>query len=198
MSSMETGQNRRSQDRSGPLLSLIAAACVFSMSPAIIAQEGPEITLPGPHARAVTASGTVEVTFVDPFGISAASDLRVSAPELTLASADGVIVRPDSAEGGSKSAGTSDPQVPASLTLNAPPRQPITILVDDVVAGAGYSLSDFRCSYNAGGETACDGPEYSEMSVANGTLLVGATLTGNGSRAAGGFEGSFAVIISYQ
>jgi hypothetical protein len=71
--------------------------------------------------------------------------------------------------------------------------------VDEVESGAGYSLSDFRCNYNAGNDEACDGPGYTETTVANGILLVGATLTGHGNRlASGAAEGSFAVTVSYQ
>lgn len=193
MSCMDTGQQRPVKERAGRLLLPIAAACILLTPPAIIAQESTGSSTPGASAR-----GTVEVTFVDPFGISQASDLRIGAPEQLFANLEAVTVSPDNVEGGSKAVNRSGSQIPASMTVRAAPRQPITILVDDVVHGSAYSLTDFRCSYNAAGDTACDGSGYSEMSVASGTLLVGATLTGNGTRAAGDVEGSFAITISYQ
>ena len=52
---------------------------------------------------------------------------------------------------------------------------------------------------NAGGDTACGGPGYSETSVGSSTLLVGLTLVGTGNNGlAGAADGSFAVTISYQ
>ncbi len=145
-------------------------------------------------------TAVVDVTFVDPFGISEASDLHIGALDRTTANLERQTVAPDGVDGGTKftSAVKGRPQVPASLTVTAAPHQPITILVDEVIAGAGYSLTDFRCNYNAGSDTACDVPGYSEMSVASGTLLVGATLTGDGTRVTSGIDGSFDVTISYQ
>ena len=91
-----------------------------------------------------------------------------------------------------------DLQAPASLNVTATPGQAISILVDAVDSGAGYSLADFRCKYDAGSDTVCDGPGYSEISVASGTLLVGVTLVGQGNAVAGAADGSFDVTISYQ
>jgi len=89
------------------------------------------------------------------------------------------------------------PRVAANLKVYARPRQSITILVDGASPGAGYSLTDFRCSYNGGSDTACDGEGYSETSVTNGTLLVGATLMGDSTAAAGAANGSFDVTVIY-
>ncbi len=90
------------------------------------------------------------------------------------------------------------PQAAASLTLTASPGQAITIQVDSVDPGAGYSLSDFRCNYNSGTDAACDGSGYTETSTASGTLLVGATLTGDGTATVGDADGSFDVTVTYQ
>jgi hypothetical protein len=138
------------------------------------------------------------VTFVDPLGIGDASDLQIGAPDPNPAFVGRVTVLPDGVAGGSKTGHEPVPQVPASLTVTAAPRQPITIIVDDILPGAGYSLSDFRCNYNAGNDTACDGLGYTETTVASGILLVGATLTGHGNRLTGPAAGSFAVTVSYQ
>ena len=193
MSSFKTGQQRQVQEKTATLLSLIAAAWVLSTPLGVTAQESPGNSMTGLQAGGAHETAVVEVTFVDPFGISEASNLQIGALDLNPANVD-----PDSDEGGTKTAFEGGPQVPASLIVTAAPRQSISILVDDVVPGSGYSLSDFRCKYDAGSDTACDGPGYSEMSVASGTLLVAATLTGKGTRVADAVDGSFAVTISYQ
>jgi hypothetical protein len=187
MSSFKTGQQRHLQDKTATLLSLIAAAWVFSTPPGVIAQESTGNSVPTPQGNGAHATGHVEVTFVDPFGISEASNLQIDALDPNPVNVD-----PDSDEGGTKTAFEGGAHVPASLTVTAAPRQSISILVDEIVPGSGYSLSDFRCKYDARSDTACDGPGYSEMSVANGTL------TGDGTRVADGVDGSFAVTISYQ
>jgi hypothetical protein len=196
MSSFKTGQQRHLQEKTAPLVSLIAAAWILSTPLGGIAQES--ASDPVPQGNGAQARGVVEVTFVDPLGIGGASDLQIGAPDPNPAFVGRVTVLPDGVDGGSKTEREQVPQVPASLTVTAAPRQPITILVDDVVPGAGYSLSDFRCNYNAGNDTACDGRGYTETTVANGILLVGATLTGHGNRLAGDPHGSFAVTVSYQ
>ena len=59
-----------------------------------------------------------------------------------------------------------------SLTVTAIPGQAITIHVDSVILGAGYSLTDFRYNYNSRTDAACDGAGYSETSVASFTATV--------------------------
>jgi hypothetical protein len=196
MSSFKTGQQRHLQEKTAPLVSLIAAAWILSAPLGAIAQESTGDSVP--QGNGAQARGVVEVTFIDPLGIGQARDLQIGAPDPNPAFVGRVTVLPDGVDGGSKSEHEEVSQVPASLTVTAAPRQPITILVDDVVPGAGYSLSDFRCNYNAGNDTACDGRGYTETTVANGILLVGATLTGHGNRPAGDPHGSFAVTVSYQ
>jgi hypothetical protein len=199
MSSFITGQQRHLQQVTSPFLSLVSAVILLTAVPGATAQEsaGP---LPGPNVGGASARGVVEVTFVDPFGISAASDLLIGAPDQVATNLRNEAVASDGVQGGNKAAvNAAGPQVPASLTVTAAPHQPISIVVDDIVPGEGYSLSNFRCNYNAGDDTACDGSGYSETSVGNGVLLVAATLTGDGTRVSGAaVEGSFAVTISYQ
>ncbi len=180
---------------------LIAAALVIFAPAAPVAQDSQDFILPDVDSEALLMAELVEakVAFIDPFGISEASDLQIGTPEQIVANRERVTVVPATAEGGTKTAITKGPQVPASLTVTAAPYQPITIHVDEVVPGAGYSLTDFRCNYNAGSDTPCDGPGYSETSVGSGTLLVGATLTAHGTRvAASSAVGRFEVTISYQ
>ncbi len=141
---------------------------------------------------------TVQVTFVNSIAISEVNALQFGSLDQNLANLESVTAAPDSVEGGTKAAVEAGPQTAASLTVAATPGKPITILVDGVVPGAGYSLADFRCNYNAGTDTACDGVGSSETSVASGTLLVGATLTGGGTAAAGAAAGSFTVTVVYQ
>lgn len=199
MSSFKTGQQRHLQEKTAPLLSLIAAAWLLGTSPWVIGQESPGNFVPDTQGNGARATRVVAVTFVDPLGIGEASDLQIGAPDPNPTIVGRVTVLPDSVDDGSKTDLGDIPQVPASLTVTAAPRQSITILVDEVVPGAGYSLSNFRCNYNAGNDTACDGAGYTETTVASGILLVGATLTGHGIRLpAGAADGSFAVTISYQ
>ena len=200
MSIVNHGQWRCSRGRSRSLRAPIAAALVIIAPAAPVAQDSQDFILPGLESEALLMAELVDakVTFVDPFGISEASDLQIGAPDQIVANRAPVTVAPGGINGGTKAAVTERPQVPANLTVTAAPHQPIAILVDEVVAGAGYSLSDFRCNYNAGGDTACDGPGYSETSVASGTLLVGATLTAHSTRVASGDVGSFEVTITYQ
>ncbi len=140
----------------------------------------------------------VRVTFVNPIAISEVSALQFGSLDQNLADSETVTVAPDGTVTDPADRVEGSPQAAASLTISASPGQAITIQVDSVVAGAGYSLTDFRCNYNSGADAACDGAGYSESSVANGTLLVGATLTGDGTAVAGAADGSFDVTVSYQ
>ena len=200
MSSLHSGQWRCLRGWPG-FASLKAAVWVFFAPAVAITQDSPDFFLPDLDSDVLLMAELVEaeVTFANPTGIGAVNDLQFGIPGQYLADIDSVTVAPDSGEGGTKRSGVEDsPRSAASLTVTAAPGQPITILVDEVVAGDGISLADFRCNYNAGGDTACDGPGYSEISVASGTLFVGVTLTGKGNALAGTADGSFDVTISYQ
>jgi len=141
----------------------------------------------------------VQVTFVNPTGIGADKDLQFSLPGQSLEDIDSVTVAPDSGEGGTKRGAVEDRlQSSARLIVTAAPGQAITIHADAVDSGAGYSLADFRCNYNAGDDAACDGAGYTETSVNSGKLLVGATLTGGGTAVAGNTDGALEVTVTYQ
>ena len=156
------------------------------------------LALPASLPAANPETVAVRVTFVDPIAISEANALQFGSLDQNLADLESVTVAPDSTVTDPADRVEGGPQAAASLTVAATPGMPITILVDEVVPGAGYSLTNFRCNYNMASDTACDGPGYSETSIADGTLFVGVTLIGNGNAVAGAADGSFAVTISYQ
>jgi hypothetical protein len=142
---------------------------------------------------------TVQVTFVNPAGIGVVNDLQFGTLDQNLADPGSVAVAPDIGEGGTKRGGVEDrPHSAASLTVTAAPGQAITIHAEAVDSAAGYSLSDFHCNYDAGSDKACGGAGYTETSVDSGSLLVGATLTGDGTAVAGAADGTFEVTITYQ
>jgi len=164
------------------------------------------LLLPAASLAANSVTVRVQVTFVDPIAVSEVSALQFGSVSQHLADQESVTVAStgtmsdpaDQIMGGAKTVVRGAPQAAAKLTVKAAPRQSITILVDGASPGAGYSLTDFRCSYNGGSDTACDGAGYTETSVASGTLLVGATLIGDSTAAAGVADRSFDVTISYQ
>ena len=199
MSRFHSGQRRCFRGRPG-LASLKAAVWVLLAPAVAITQDSPDFLLPDHDSDVLLMAELVEatVTFVDPTGIGAVSDLQLGALDRNLSDQESVTVAPDSTLTDSADRVVGGSQAPASLNVTATPGQAISILVDAVDSGAGYSLADFRCKYDAGSDTACDGPGYSEISVASGTLLVGVTLVGQGNAVAGAADGSFDVTISYQ
>jgi len=140
----------------------------------------------------------VRVTFVDPIAISEANALEFGSVDQNLASSESVIVAPDSTVTDPAGRVEAGPQAAANLTITATPGRAITIQVESVDPGAGYTLADFQCNYNSGADASCDGSGYSEISTASGTLNVGATLTGDGTATSGAADGSFDVTITYQ
>jgi hypothetical protein len=173
------------------LASLKAAAWVLFAPAVAIAQDSQEFILPDLDSDVLLMAELVEakVTFVNPTAIGAVNDIQFGLPGENLANIENAIVTTDSGEGGTKRSAVEDgPQSAASLIVTAAPGQPISILVDEVVAGDGISLADFRCNYNAGGDTACGGAGYSETSVGSGTLLVGVTLIGTTNNGLAGAE----------
>jgi len=163
------------------------------------------LLLPVGSLAASSVTVRVQVTFVDPVGISEVSALQFGSVSQHLADQESVTVAStgtvsdpaDQVMGGAKTVVRGAPQAAANLTVKAAPHQSITILVDGASPGAGYSLTDFRCSYNGGSDTACDGARNTETSVASGILLVGATLTGDATVITGAADRSFDVTITY-
>lgn len=141
---------------------------------------------------------TAEVEFVDPITVTEVNALQFGMLDKNLADLETVVIAPDGTvtdAGGNVQGGT---QAAADLTVTSTASQSISILVDNIVNGTGYALSSFMCTYNGGTSTACDGAGMSATSVASATLLVGATLTGDGLAAAGAANGSFDVTVTYQ
>ncbi len=141
---------------------------------------------------------TVSMDFVDPITITEIGSLRYGVLDQAL-NTETIIIAPDSSLSGTGTGlilgGT---QAAADLTVTASASQSITILVDAIFPGAGYTLGTFMCNYNTGSDTACDGAGYSETSATSATLFVGATLTGDNTAVPGAADGSFIVTITYQ
>ena len=156
------------------------------------------LSLPAGVVVANPVTVPVQVTFVDPIAISETNALQFGSVDQNLASSESVTVAPDSTVTDPADRVEGGPQAAASLTITATPGRAITIQVDSVDPGAGYSLTDFSCNYNSGADTACDDSGYSETSTASGTLNVGATLTGDGTATAGAADGSFDITVTYQ
>ncbi len=199
MSKLHSGQWRCLRGKSG-CASLKVAVWVLLAPAVAITQDSPDFILPDLDSDLLLMAELIEakVTFVDPTGIGAVNDLQFGSLDRNLSDQESVTVAPDSIVTDLAGRVVGGSQAPASLNVTATPGQAISILVDAVDSGAGYSLADFRCKYDAGSDTACDGPGYSEISVASGTLLVGVTLVGQGNAVAGASDGSFDVTISYQ
>ena len=140
----------------------------------------------------------VQVTFVDPITITENNALQYGLLDQNLANLESVTVAPDSAVTDPATRVEGGPQAAASLTVTATAGRAITILVDSIVSGPGYSLTDFRCDYNSGTDAACDGSGYLETSTGTASLRVGATMTGDGTAVKGEAAGSFNVTVTYQ
>jgi hypothetical protein len=139
-----------------------------------------------------------EVTFVDPVTITETNALQYGLLDAGLANGEEVVIAPDGSVTDVNNRIVGGAQAAAELTVTASGAQAITILIDTVSSGSGYTLGSFVCSYDGGADTACDAGGYSATSVASASLAVGATLTGDGSAAAGVANGSFNVTVSYQ
>ena len=141
---------------------------------------------------------TAEVAFVDPITITENSALRFGLLDQNLADTQTVAISTSSAVTDASSRVIGGTQAAANLTVAATASQGITIVVDNVTNGTGYALGSFVCSYNGGSSAACGGSGLSATSAASATLLIGATLTGNGLSVTGTANGSFDVTVSYQ
>jgi hypothetical protein len=142
---------------------------------------------------------TVGMSFLDPVTITANASLRFGLLDVNMANLETVVIAPNdflTDAGGNVLGGT---QAAADLTVEATASQSITILVDNVSSATGYVLESWKCNYDsAGSDSNCDSGGYSETSVASATLLIGATLKGNGNAVAGVDNSTFDVTITYQ
>ena len=73
------------------------------------------------------------------------------------------------------------------------------ILIDNAPGTSDYTLTAFKCEYEAVAEAACDGSGLDVTAVASGALRVGVTLTSIvASITAGNQDGTFDVTVTYQ
>ena len=142
-----------------------------------------------------------EVEFVTPVTISTNNALRFGLLDAGMLNAETVVI--STASGVTDAAGNvlGGTQQAASLDVSATGSQPINILVDAISGGTGYTLTGFQCDYDGTGATACDvagGVNATSAAGGSATLLIGATLTGNGGASPGVDNGQFNVTITYQ
>ena len=168
------------------LLAILGAA-VLGLMPAFVAD------------AANPESVTVDMTFLDPVTITENNPLQFGLLDVNMSNNNKVIVAPDDSVTDSKNNVVGGTQAAADLTVTAAASQSITILVDNVSSATGYVLEIWKCNYNsAGSDSNCDGGGYSETSAASATLLIGATLKGNGNAVAGADNSTFDVTVTYQ
>jgi hypothetical protein len=90
-------------------------------------------------------------------------------------------------------------QKAADITMTATASQTVSISVAETGSATGYSLGSFKCKYAAGSETACgSSDDFNVTTSASTTLTIGATLTGNGSDAAGVDDSAITVTATYD
>ncbi len=152
-------------------------------------------------ANAELESVVAEVEWTSPITISApAPDLQFGLLDVNMLSAQTVIISPDNPTTVTDANGniTGGTQSAAEMTVTATAAQVLTIQVSNIINNTGYTLGSFMCSYNAGANMACQAAPYTPTSIASATLLVGATLTGDGAAVLGVRNGSFDVTVLYQ
>ncbi len=144
-------------------------------------------------------SVTVDMTFLDPVTITENDPLQFGILDVNMGNNNRVTVAPDDFVTDTQNNILGGTQAAADVTVTATASQSITILVDNVGTATGYALGTWMCNYDAAGsDSACDGAGYSETSVAIATLLIGATLKGNGNAVAGADNSTFDVTVTYQ
>jgi hypothetical protein len=142
---------------------------------------------------------TVDMIFLDPLTITENNPLQFGLLDVNMGNNQKVIIAPDGGVTDTQNNIFGGTQAAADLTVTATASQSITILVDNVSTATGYVLESWQCNYDAAGsDSTCDGGGYSETSVASATLLIGATLKGNGNAVAGADNSTFDVTVTYQ
>jgi hypothetical protein len=140
-----------------------------------------------------------EVEWVAPVTITETNALQYGLLDVNMLNLQTVVIAPDGAVTDANSNVVAGTQAAAALTVSAEAGKTIDIEVDTIVDGTGYSLINFQCNYNgAVGDSGCSGGSYAETAVLSATLLVGATLEGDGAALAGFANGSFNVTVTYQ
>ncbi len=141
----------------------------------------------------------VEVEWIAPITIATTINLKFGLLDLNMALNDTVTINPDDTWSDPQTNVVGGTQAAARLTITATAAQLITITADNPSNGTYYNLDSFMCNYDAAGsDSNCDGGGYTETSVASATLLIGATLKGNGNAVAGVDNSTFDVTVTYQ
>ncbi len=158
------------------------------------------VLMPGTVTDAANPeSVTVDMTFIDPVTITENVSLRFGLLNVSLANLETIVIAPDDSVTDASGRVVGGVQGAADLTVTATASYTISILVDNVSSATGYTLGTWMCNYDgAGSDSACDSGGYSETTVASATLLVGVTLTGNGSAVLGTDDSTFDVTITYH
>ena len=144
-------------------------------------------------------SVTVDMAFLDPVTITENESLRFGLLDVNMGNNQKVVIAPDDSVTDTQNNVVGGTQAAAELTVTATVSKSITILVDNVSSATGYVLEKWTCNYNnAGSDSDCDGGGYSETSATSATLLIGATLKGNGNAVAGADNSTFDVTVTYQ
>jgi hypothetical protein len=165
----------------------ILGATLLGLIPAIVAD------------AANPESVTVDMTFVAAITITENNPLQFGLLDVNMGNNQRVTVAPDSTVTDTQNNVFGGTQAAANLTVTATASRSITILVDNVSSATGYVLESWQCNYDAAGsDSNCDGSGYTETSVASATLLIGATLKGNGNAVAGADDSTFDVTVTYQ
>jgi len=140
-----------------------------------------------------------EVEFTTLITVTEVTSLQFGILDEALAVAETVIISADApttlTDAGANVFGGT--QAAAVLTVTATAAQTLSIQIGNITSNTGYSLGSFTCNYNNDADTACQAAPYTPTSIANATLLVGATLTGDGNAVPGIFNGSFDVTVAY-
>ena len=153
-------------------------------------------------ANAATENVIAEIEFVAPVSIAENNQMRFGLLDVAFAAADDVVLATDSTFTDLAGRVVGGSQTAASLTITATESQGISIVVENVVDNTGYALVFFTCDYDGAGSTPC--PETTPINVTTpaasttSSLLIGATLDGDGTAAVGQQFGAFDVTVNYQ
>jgi hypothetical protein len=155
--------------------------------------------LTGSVANAETENVAVLVEFVAPIVLTEESALSFGTLDVTAEATDTVTIDPDDTVTDASNIVLGGTQSAASLTVEAGNGvQDMSIQIQNVTPGAGYSLASWSCEYAGVNIGDCS----SAQTIAQGnvqtstTLDIGATLTPDGP-SAGNADGSFDVVIAY-
>jgi hypothetical protein len=150
----------------------------------------------GMTSYAATESVSADVEFVTPISLVEVKTLAFGRISTDLANAEVLTIATNSGLTDTSNRYLTGTVQAAEVTVTAQSLGTIDILIDTVVSGTGYALSAFTCDYAGGGSNGCSST-YSPSAGSGGTLLIGATLTGDGADSVGAANGSFVVNVTY-